>query len=423
MGTTSFWGRLLPRRDHLSHAEAQAVIKASSGGAMSVKQELERMWNALQLLSDSKGDARDGDIERYRQSLEAIDAAVSRADYNGLSLIDGTGYRLDLRSGWRGQWQRKIDHTCLLSGERGLGLIDATALRNGANMEDANEKAKEAIEKVDSVIDNLEADERTVASVDEAPAAADVGDGEEGSAFKEIAQIVLIALIIAMVVRSLFFQFFNIPSGSMKSTLLIGDFVFVSKFAYGYSHKSFPLGIDFFEGRVFEGVPKRGDVVVFKQTADGRTDYIKRVVGLPGDVVQMKDGVLFIDDVEVAKEPLGMFLDSDPRNGRPDQKIPSYRETLPGGASHLTLDEVGNGSVDNTKAFQVPDGHYFVMGDNRDNSADSRFVDGAVTFVPAENLVGRAELIFFSVDGTAKFWEVWKWPSAIRYERLFKKIE
>lgn len=225
------------------------------------------------------------------------------------------------------------------------------------------------------------------------------------------------AILIALVVRTLFFEPFNIPSGSMKPTLLVGDYLFTSKYAYGYSRHSLPFSPPLFGGRILEGLPERGDVVVFKLPSDGRTDYIKRVIGLPGDRIQMREGVLYINGEAVTKERVGSFVDE----GEGDRELARYVETLPNGRQYEVLDMTANGPYDSTRVFEVPEDHLFVMGDNRDNSMDSR--TRFVGFVPVENLVGRAEVIFFSTDGTAALWELWRWPFAIRYGRLFETIE
>jgi len=223
------------------------------------------------------------------------------------------------------------------------------------------------------------------------------------------------ALLIALVIRAVFFQPFSIPSGSMLSTLLIGDYLFVSKYAYGYSRHSIPFSPPIFSGRILANDPERGDVAVFKLPTDGRTDYIKRIVGLPGDTVQMQDGELVLNGQPVARERVEDFVEED-RFGN-IRRVARYRETLPNGKSYMTLDDVRGGVGDNTGVFTVPAGHYFMMGDNRDNSQDSR-VPGAVGFVPFENLVGRAEFIFYSTDGSARFWEVWRWPAVTRWGRI-----
>ncbi len=243
------------------------------------------------------------------------------------------------------------------------------------------------------------------------------------SGWWETVKIVIQALLIAMVVRVFFYQPFNIPSGSMKPNLLIGDYLFVSKLSYGYSRYSFPFGIGLFSGRVLSGTPKRGDVVVFKLPRDNSTDYIKRVIGLPGDEIVVRGGVVFINSKEVPRVRDGLF--STPEDGGPARRIPRYRETLPNGVSYTVLDSEPNGPFDNVGPYKVPIGHYFMMGDNRDNSTDSRALWG-VGYVPHENLVGRAEVIFFSagVDEPDAFrWlSPWTWPFDIRWGRFFNLV-
>jgi signal peptidase I len=249
------------------------------------------------------------------------------------------------------------------------------------------------------------------------PAERQHGAGKKDS-WLEVVKTIVYALIIAGVIRSFLFQPFNIPSGSMEDTLLIGDYLFVSKSTYGYSRYSFPFGLIPFEGRfAVMSEPKRGDIVVFKFPPDNSTDYIKRLIGLPGDRIQMREGVLYINDVAVPKQKIDDYVETiggEPRN------IPRYRETLPNGVSYEVLDRDPQGNLDNTQVFVVPEGHYFMMGDNRDNSADSR-VD--VGYVPFENFVGKAQIIFFSTNGEARIWEVWKWPFAIRYDRLARFVD
>ncbi|MEI9406113.1 signal peptidase I [Mesorhizobium argentiipisi] len=230
----------------------------------------------------------------------------------------------------------------------------------------------------------------------------------------ETFSVIIQALLLALIIRTLLFQPFSIPSGSMRPTLLEGDYLFVTKWAYGYSRYSLPFGPDLFSGRIWSSEPKRGDVVVFKFPPDPSVDYIKRVVGLPGDKIQVKDGQLFINDVGVPRVKTGQI--DNPDVTEENRPIDVYRETLPNGVSYDTLDINSDSIGDNTREFVVPAGHYFMMGDNRDNSSDSRF---AVGFVPAENLVGRANLIFFSIAGKASPLEIWKWPSLMRAGRLF----
>ena len=233
---------------------------------------------------------------------------------------------------------------------------------------------------------------------------------------------VLYAIIAAMIVRTVALEPFNIPSGSMIPTLLVGDYLFVSKYAYGYSKYSLPWSIDLFSGRLFGSAPERGDVAVFRLPRDNETDYIKRIVGLPGDRLQVKDGLLYVNEVAVERRQIENFTFTD-AYGR-DRSIPQFTETLDNGVRHNTLDANPNGNLDNTKVYTVPEGHYFAMGDNRDNSLDSR-IDNAysgVGFIPAENLVGRAEFIFYSTNGGAAIWEIWKWGDATRFERLFTAV-
>ena len=228
------------------------------------------------------------------------------------------------------------------------------------------------------------------------------------------------AVVIAVIIRSFLFQPFNIPSSSMKPTLLIGDFLFVSKYSYGYSRHSLPFSPNIFAGRVMADEPERGDVVVFKLPSDNRTDFIKRVVGLPGDTIQMRQGTVWLNGQPIEREAAGMFIDL--RSDGREVSIPRYLETLPSGRQYYTLDQVENGPADNTGVYTVPTGHYFLMGDNRDNSADSR-VMRYVGFVPHENLVGPAKILFFSFADDTRWWQVWQWPLAIRYTRLLNTVD
>lgn len=240
------------------------------------------------------------------------------------------------------------------------------------------------------------------------------------SGWGETVRTVVYAVLIALAVRTFAYEPFNIPSGSMKPTLLIGDYLFVSKFSYGYSRYSLPFGLPLFDERVMGDEPERGDVAVFKLPTDNETDYIKRLIGLPGDKIQVIQGVLHINGAAVKRERVGTVVDRD-GNGR-GETLTEYRETLPNGVTH-TIWEVGDDQwLDNTPVFEVPAGHYFAMGDNRDHSQDSR-VQNRVGFVPFENLVGRAEFLFFSHNGGARIWEIWNWPGAIRFSRLFGGID
>ena len=204
----------------------------------------------------------------------------------------------------------------------------------------------------------------------------------------------LLAFVIALSVRTLLFQSFSIPAGSMVPTLLVGDYVFVSKYAYGYSRFSLPFSPALFSGRIFGSGPKRGDVVVFRLPRDQQTDFVKRVVGLPGEHIQMKDGQLYIDDKPVARERLPDYV-GDACGTESTGRVRRWRETLPNGTSYETLDCVDNGFFDNTQVYTVPPGQYFMLGDNRDNSTDSRVLS-QLGYIPLENLIGRVEMIFFS---------------------------
>jgi len=240
------------------------------------------------------------------------------------------------------------------------------------------------------------------------------------SVIGETLRTVIYAVLIALGIRVLAYEPFNIPSGSMIPTLLVGDYLFVSKFSYGYSRYSLPLGLPLFEGRILDDQPERGDVVVFKLPRDNSTDYIKRIVGLPGDKIQVTGGILHINGVPVERKLVGEISGTD-YTGYP-VRAKEYIETLPNGRQHRIWERSDNDALDNTKVYTVPPGNYFAMGDNRDSSQDSRVLS-AVGYVPYENLVGRAEFLFFSHDGSAALWEIWKWPGAIRFGRIGDGIE
>ena len=250
----------------------------------------------------------------------------------------------------------------------------------------------------------------------------------------ETVKTVVYALLIAGIFRTLFFQPFWIPSGSMKETLLIGDFLFVNKMAYGYSRFSCPFSACPFSGRLLFSEPKRGDVVVFKHPVNG-SDFIKRLIGLPGDTVQIRQGVLYLNGVEAPQESNGVFTETNepqgPMGSPPRcQNAPvgvggqctkeRFTETFPEGTSHQVLNIDTNGYGDNTDVFTVPQGQYFFMGDNRDNSQDSRYGQsvGGVGFVPADHLIGRADRIMFSSAGASMLY-FWTWRS----DRFFKAVE
>lgn len=236
----------------------------------------------------------------------------------------------------------------------------------------------------------------------------------------ELMKTAIMAVFLALVIRTFAFEPFNIPSGSMIPTLEVGDYLFVSKYSYGYSQYSFPFGIAGFDGRIVMSEPKRGDVAVFRQPKDTSIDYIKRIIGLPGDRIQVSSGILYINDEPVIRDRIGIDQVED-AFGRLTNHV-KYEETLPNGVKHLIIERSDDARYDNTGVYVVPEGHFFAMGDNRDGSQDSRATH-VVGFVPMENLIGRAEFIFFSTDGSAGLTEIWNWPSAIRWNRLFQAIK
>jgi len=252
----------------------------------------------------------------------------------------------------------------------------------------------------------------------------------------EIIKVIVVAVLIAFGFRTIFYDPYNIPSESMLPTLMTGDYIFVSKMSYGYSKHSTPFfSPNLFSGRILAGDVERGDVAVFKLPRDGKTDYIKRIIGLPGDQIQMQDGHLFINGEAVIKQRIEDFTFEEsanmnclrtpkyriPRDDAPALcSYPQYRETLPSGRSYSVLDLEPFGISDNTRVYTVPEGHYFAMGDNRDNSADSRKPTSiGVGFIPEENLVGRATMIFYSSNGNSQLWQVWNWFDGARGDRFF----
>jgi signal peptidase I len=255
----------------------------------------------------------------------------------------------------------------------------------------------------------------------------------------ETIKTVFWAVLIALLVRTFAYEPFSIPSGSMLPGLLVGDYLFVSKFSYGYTRYSFPWSPKLFSGRILAGTPERGDVVVFRLPMDTKVDYIKRVIGLPGDTIQVKAGRLYINGKMVERRRTGQVViwEPDERTGEPKERLYQvYMETLPDRKQHTIYERSDSDfGSDNTPEYVVPAGHYFMMGDNRDNSCDSRFsatynpvgpsgqrCSQIVGYVPFENFIGRAEFLFFSTDGTAELWQVWKWPFAIRYSRLLMGV-
>jgi signal peptidase I len=238
-------------------------------------------------------------------------------------------------------------------------------------------------------------------------------DKEEGVVWETVS-VVLQALLLAVILRTFLFQPFNIPSGSMKPTLLVGDYIFVSKWSYGYSRHSLPFSPNIFSGRIWGSDPERGDVVVFKYPNDTSKDYIKRIIGLPGDKVQLQKSVVMINGQAVPRVKQGQFTDEGS-----NVTVPIFVETQANGKSYETIDIQPDNYADNTPVFVVPDGHYFFLGDNRDNSADSRFDVG---MVPTENLVGKAQVMFLSLKDGAAAWQIWNWPTGMRWDRIFNGL-
>ncbi|RPF72529.1 signal peptidase I [Aurantiacibacter spongiae] len=273
------------------------------------------------------------------------------------------------------------------------------------------------------------------------PAARPAGppaERQEGEDWKSYLWFLAKLVIVVLLFRTFVFTSFNIPSESMMPRLLVGDYLFAAKWPYGYSRYSLPGDIDVGDGRLFNTLPERGDVVIFKHPID-HTDYIKRVIGLPGDKVQMINGVLNINDQPVGMERVEDFvlpLREDGRcfsgrfveaaaNGGYACRYPQFRETLPNGVEHNILDLVPDGDVDDTAPVIVPDGYLFMMGDNRDNSQDSRrpsVAGGWVGLVPQENLVARASFMYWSTDGSAEWLLPWTWFTAARWSRIGRGI-
>jgi signal peptidase I len=271
---------------------------------------------------------------------------------------------------------------------------------------------------------------------DHAMAAARASAKKPDEGIWETAKVIVQALAIAFFVRTFFFQPFNIPSSSMYPTLKVGDYLFVSKLSYGYGKYSFNFSfgwsdppwvsccsfVDFPGRKVLADEPKRGDVAVFKLPSNTNIDYIKRVIGLPGDRIQVKASVLYINDVAVKKERIEDYVDPkhEANSTAPEPLVAQYLETLPNGVQYRVLDYYEHGgSADDTKVFVVPPNNYFMMGDNRDNSSDSRL---SVGFVPIENFVGRADVLFFSIEPDATLVKIWEWPFKIRWSRFFNFI-
>jgi signal peptidase I len=238
----------------------------------------------------------------------------------------------------------------------------------------------------------------------------------------EIIKTVVYALLIALFLRVIFFQPYTIPSASMEPNLYEGDYIIVSKFTYGWSRHSIPFSPPIFHGRIFERQAHRGDIVVFKLPRDNHTDYVKRLIGLPGDRIQMKGGLLYLNGQAVKRTYVGTVKEDSGYGFIRD--VFQYRETLPGGKSYITDDFGPDEDLDNTPVFVVPEGHYFMMGDNRDNSSDSRVdpAQGGVGYVPAENLEGKAQVIMLSWKAGASIFKPWTWILDARPSRFFKVL-
>ena len=242
---------------------------------------------------------------------------------------------------------------------------------------------------------------------------------EKEESLSETIKTIFYAIIIAVLIRSFLFEPFKIPSGSMYPNLYVGDFLFVSKYTYGYSKHSMPFSLPLFDGRIWSDEPKQGDVVVFKFPKDNHTDFIKRVIGLPGDKIMLKDGRLYINGKMLEREEIDNFVLRNSYGHA--ERYHQYIETLPNGVKHTVLEISDEEPIDDFEEVTVPEGNYFMMGDNRDRSEDSRV---SVGFVPFENLVGKARVLFFSYDPNEGAWYMpWTWAKKIRWGRLFTKIK
>lgn len=234
----------------------------------------------------------------------------------------------------------------------------------------------------------------------------------------ETVVVIVQALIIALVFRTVLYQPFSIPTASMQSTMMIGDYFLTSKYTWGYGRYSLPMGIIPFNGRIFGREPDRGDIAVFHNGPSGE-EYVKRIIGLPGDRIQVTEGILHINGVAVKRELQGRSEDTDSRGVTVPVNV--YTETLPNGVTHTIQEISDNGPLDNTTEYVVPAGHYFMMGDNRDRSQDSRVLS-AVGYVPFGNLIGKAEVRFFSIKDNIPPWQIWQWPANIRLDRMFQSV-
>jgi len=230
--------------------------------------------------------------------------------------------------------------------------------------------------------------------------------------------VIVEALIIALVFRTFLYQPFSIPTASMQSTMMIGDYFVASKFSWGLGKYSFPLPVPLGDRILAFSTPQRGDIAVFHNEPTGE-DYIKRIIGMPGDRVQMREGRLWINGEMVEREEIGTGMDTDSNSST--VAVTLYLETLPGGVTHTIQEISDNQPLDNTAEYAVPAGHYFMMGDNRDRSADSRVLR-QVGYVPATSLIGKAEARFFSIRDNLPPWQVWQWPANVRWDRMFQSV-
>ena len=246
---------------------------------------------------------------------------------------------------------------------------------------------------------------------------AELKAGKKKNELLETIVVIVEALIIALLFRTFLYQPFSIPTASMQQTLMIGDYFLANKWAWGFGKYSFPIALPF-NGRLMGSEPQRGDVAVFRNEITNE-DYIKRVIGLPGDRIQMKDGRLYINGTVVDRELVGTAKDTD--SYMTTATVNVYAETLPNGVTHLIQEISDNETLDNTAEYVVPAGHYFMMGDNRDRSADSRVL-GQVGYVPWDNLIGKAELRFFSMKDNRPPWALWEWPANVRFDRMFQFV-
>lgn len=241
--------------------------------------------------------------------------------------------------------------------------------------------------------------------------------GKKKNELLETIIVIIEALAIALIFRTFLYQPFSIPTASMQQTLMIGDYFIANKWTWGFGKYSFPIALPF-NGRLFGSEPKRGDVAVFRNEITNE-DYIKRVIGMPGDRIQMKEGRLYINGTMVERTQTGTSTDTD--SYMTTVPVTVYTETLPNGVTH-TIQEISDDQpLDNTAEYVVPAGHFFMMGDNRDRSADSRVLS-QVGYVPLDNLIGKAEARFFSIKNNLPPWQLWEWPANVRWDRMFQSV-